>query len=295
MKSKATHATPEGRAYLALQAKARADKRSTDELLRLYALEGFLERLVSSPRANDLVLKGGVLLAAYDLRRPTRDVDFLAENTSNDIATVLNIIKEIIAVPRDDGFVYGEPTAAIIREDAEYHGVRVNIPCTLATAKVAFGVDLNVGDPVWPAPVVVKVARLLGGEITLRGYPLAMVFAEKLVTAVQRGLTNTRWRDFADVYMLSSRHAIRSDELLASIERVATYRKTALVPLAKALEGFDVEGQAKWTAWLRREQLDKMLPPSLGNVVREVCAFIDPLVGGNVHGLAWNPNERKWS
>jgi hypothetical protein len=43
---------------------ATADRRATDELLALYALEGFLDRLSSSPRADDLVLKGGVLLAA---------------------------------------------------------------------------------------------------------------------------------------------------------------------------------------------------------------------------------------
>lgn len=30
-----------------------------------------------------------------------------------------------------------------------------------------------------------------------------MVLAEKLVTAVQRGTANTRWRDFADVYLLT--------------------------------------------------------------------------------------------
>jgi hypothetical protein len=33
-----------------------------------------------------------------------------------------------------------------------------------------------------------------------------MVHAEKLVTAIDRGTTNTRWRDFADEYLLSGRH-----------------------------------------------------------------------------------------
>ena len=61
-----TRNTPDGDAYLDLQQLAKADGRATDELLALYALEGFLDRLSSSPRADDLVLKGGVLLAAYD-------------------------------------------------------------------------------------------------------------------------------------------------------------------------------------------------------------------------------------
>jgi hypothetical protein len=42
--------------------------------------------------------------------------------------------------------------------------------------------------------------RLRGGEpIELRGYPIHMVHAEKIVTAIQRGTANTRWRDFGDV------------------------------------------------------------------------------------------------
>ena len=70
-----TRNTYDGDAYLEIQKMAKADGRSTDELLALYALEGFLDRLSTSPRADDLVLKGGVLLAAYDTRRPTRDIN----------------------------------------------------------------------------------------------------------------------------------------------------------------------------------------------------------------------------
>ena len=81
--------TPGGRAYLDLQKKARAEGRPTDELLALYALEGFLGRLAVSEHIDNLVLKGGVLLAAYDTRRPTNDIDFQARTLANDADTVL--------------------------------------------------------------------------------------------------------------------------------------------------------------------------------------------------------------
>lgn len=51
---------------------ARRSGRPTVEFLQIYALEGFLSRLGTSPHGNLLVLKGGVLLAAFDTRRPTR-------------------------------------------------------------------------------------------------------------------------------------------------------------------------------------------------------------------------------
>jgi hypothetical protein len=49
----------------------------------LYALEGLVARLAASPRSTDLVVKGGVLLAAYDLRRPTADLDLSGLSLSN--------------------------------------------------------------------------------------------------------------------------------------------------------------------------------------------------------------------
>lgn len=86
MKPKPTHADLAGSRYLALQRLARAQKRTTAELLQFYVLESFLRRLVRSRHDHTLVLKGGMLLAAFDLRRATRDVDVLALNTDNDPA-----------------------------------------------------------------------------------------------------------------------------------------------------------------------------------------------------------------
>ena len=70
-----SHKTTAGATYLDLQATARATCRPVDELFQFYALEGFLRRLTRTSHADNFVLKGGVLLAAYSGRRPTRDVD----------------------------------------------------------------------------------------------------------------------------------------------------------------------------------------------------------------------------
>jgi hypothetical protein len=84
-----TRATTDGRAYLDLQNLARHDHRPTDEYVQLYALEGMLARLTSSDHADKFVLKGGALLAAYQARRPTRDIDFAATGMANEAAAVL--------------------------------------------------------------------------------------------------------------------------------------------------------------------------------------------------------------
>ena len=70
--------TPAGRAYNDLRNLAKRHNRDPAEYITMYALEGFLARLSASELALDFVLKGGVLMAAFADRRPTRDIDFAA-------------------------------------------------------------------------------------------------------------------------------------------------------------------------------------------------------------------------
>ena len=73
--SPVSRATAAGRAYLDIQKLARSTRRPTDELLRTYVLERFLWRVAHSVYRDQLVLKGGMLLAVLAPRRPTADVD----------------------------------------------------------------------------------------------------------------------------------------------------------------------------------------------------------------------------
>ena len=289
--------TPGGRAYLDLQKKARAEARPTDELLSLCALEGFLGRLALSGHLENLVLKGGVLLAAYDTRRPTNDIDFQAQALTNDADTVLRLVREISAIDRDDGLVYdiADAIAEVIRDGDEYSGVRVVMTGHLARANIRFHVDANVGDPVWPAPTNIDMPLLLGGSIELRGYPLEMVNAKKIVTAVQRGIANTRWRDFADIYLLSRRHEIDGTRQRRSMVTVAAHRGVTLESLTGALAGYAEFAQGRWANWVRKQRLDDRLPTELADVLAEIRHFADPVLSDEVDGRTWDPAERTWT
>jgi len=221
-----TRNTEAGRRYLDLQREAKRTGRPTDELIQLYALECFLDRLGHSAYADRFVLKGGVLLAALEARRPTRDIDFAALALDNSAAKVLDVVREIAAVTLSDGLVFdtGSPTAETIRDEDQYSGIRVTLSGTLSRAAIRLHIDINVGDPIWPAPQSVELPRLLGGVLVVKGYPLEMVLAEKLVTAIARGTTNTRWRDFIDVYTLVRHHSVDAQTLRSSMQRVAQYR-----------------------------------------------------------------------
>jgi predicted nucleotidyltransferase component of viral defense system len=291
-----TRATIAGSTYLDLRKLARENQRPVDELLQLYVLEAFLARLTSSRFAEQLVLKGGVLLAAFDERRPTRDIDLQAQLLDNDIQAIRATACEIAAITLEDGMIFdvASATAEEIRDEEIYSGVRVTMQAHLATAHLHFHIDTNVGDPITPAPKDVRLPRLLGGEIVLRGYPLAMVHAEKIVTAIARGTVNTRWRDFADIYMLSRRHAINGTQLVRSTRRVAEHRHVQLAPLTEILVGYEEIGQQRWAAWRRRQKLEDRLPEQFQDVLTAVIDFADPAITGTAEGRSWDPITGGW-
>lgn len=51
-------------------------------------------------------------------------------------------------------------TATTIRDEDEYAGVRVKLIATLGTARLTVGMDVNFGDPIWPAPQLIELPRV---------------------------------------------------------------------------------------------------------------------------------------
>lgn len=293
---RATNATTAGRRYLDLQREARRAGRPTDELIQLYALECFLDRLTSSPLAEKFVLKGGVLLAALEARRPTRDIDFAAQALNNSADEIREAICEIAQFPSDDGIEFDSAgaSAEVIREEDDYSGVRVTLSGALSRAAIRLHVDVNVGDPIWPEPRLVTFPRILGGTLVIRGYPLEMVLAEKIVTAIARGSANTRWRDFVDIVALVRRHPIAATTLQSSMDRVAQYRGVEMNALETALAGYAELAQQRWLAWLKKNRLEITALTDFSAALQLICEFSDPVISGSATGKTWDPVRRSW-
>lgn len=284
-----------GRAYNDLRNLAKRHGREPSEYFTLYALEGFLARLAASPDAEDFVLKGGVLMAAFAVRRPTRDIDLAALGFANDVAEVERRIRGVLASPVEDGLSFDltSVSAEEIREDAAYSGVRVRVVARLVSAVIALHVDVNFGDPIWPAPSEAEIPLLLGGVLRLRGYPDHMVLAEKIVTAIDRGEQNTRWRDFVDIAALARARQIAARDLREALNSVASYRDITLEPLALLLEGMPSLAQRKWATWRRNQRLTESTPEQFEELLAECVAFADPVLGGAA-SARWDPETREW-
>jgi hypothetical protein len=128
------------------------------------------------------------------------------------------------------------------------------------------------------------------------GYPIPMVLAEKIVTAAQRGITSTRWRDFADVYMLTGQHPLIAADVREAISAVANYRNSEVGSLRETLDGYAALGQSRWLAWRAKQNLDDRLPASFTDVLESVLVFADGI--GDTARVrdqdSWSPTTRDW-
>jgi len=215
----------------------------------------------------------------------------------NTEAEILAVVREIAAISLDDGIAFApeRATAELIREEDDYSGIRVTLGGTLSRASVHLHVDVNVGDPIWPEPQHVGLPRLLAGILQVRGYPLEMVLAEKVATAIARGTANTRWRDFVDLYALAMRHPVSGATFRASLDRVAQHRKLSLTPLASVLAGYSEIAQARWVAWLRKQGLESTIPVEFSAVLDYLVAFADPIISRQMMDIGtWDPEQRHW-
>ena len=296
-----TRQTASGRAYLDIQNRARREKRTTQELFTLYVLERWLARLAASRHARAFVLKGGLLLSVLDARRTTADADLLARSLANDQESVMGRVREITAVQldEDDGLTYlpDTITAQTIRDDADYSGVRITMDCLLATATVKLKLDVNVGDPVTPAPQWIDMPsqRPDFAAVRLLGYPVETVLAEKTSTAIALGEANTRVRDYADLYTLTGKHSVSRDTMRAALDATMAHRGVPARPLSQVLGDFGTLRQSAYRAFRSRLGPDGVeLPTTLTETVSAVCAFVDPLVDGAPAHSKWWPDSRSW-
>lgn len=296
MSDRPNRGTRSGQVYLDLQARARREGRPTDELFVLYVLERFLYRLSRSQHRDRLVLKGGMVLAVFEERRATRDVDLLARAVANDIDSIANLVRDILAVDVDDGvgFEGDQLTARVIRDDDLYAGVRLVVPARIDRAQQSLHIDVNVGDPVVPAPVEIEYPALLDESFTILGYPIETVLAEKIVTMVDRGDATTRERDFADVVVLARRYEIDAVRLRQAITATADHRRSTLRPLRDVLITLGSDRQADWERFVNRAGLASNLPASYSEAIALVAAFADPILSGDVQSGTWAPARWSW-
>lgn len=263
---------------------AKQRNRRFNDLVQHYALERWLFRLSRSAYGERFVLKGALLLVAWNTptTRPTRDIDLLGR-ISNDLGLVRSVIAEIIQTPiEDDGLVF-DPTSVTterIAEDADYAGVRAKFLGHLGNARVAMQVDIGFSDVVTPTPSRITYPTILDQPAAeLLAYNQETAIAEKFEAIVKLGEVNSRMKDFFDIWLLASSFEFNGLGLAAAIRATFARRETTLEaePVGLSNEfAHDPSKAAQWEAFIRRSLLTDA-PGEFSEAVVRVRDFLQPV------------------
>lgn len=261
---------------------AKSEGSNFNQLLVRYALERFLYRLSQSPHADRFLLKGALLFTLwYDMpHRPTRDADLLGFGPS-DLQSISQTFRDIASITVDDGITFDPEsvTAEDIRNDAGYAGARVVVTGELAKARCKTQIDIGFGDAVTPSPVQSDYPVLLEGfpAPRLRTYPVYTVISEKLHAIALLGMTNSRVKDYLDLWVMLDRESLNMNTLAQAISATFTRRGMAVptgLPMGLSDEfAADPSRQALWAAFVRKNDL-AIIP--LADVVTRIRSALEP-------------------
>lgn len=276
---------------------ARETGRPFHELLQYYAMERFLYRLSRSSHADKFVLKGALMLTAWQapFSRPTRDIDLLGR-LENSIDAVVRVVRDVCTEqvePDGTAFDTSSVRGDRITERAGYQGVRVRFQGHLGTARISMQLDVGFGDVVVPSATPTQYPTILDlPRPVLNGYSMESAVAEKLQTIVRLGEINSRMGDFYDIWLLSGQFDFDGETLADAITQTFAKRGTEIPaePLAFT-DGFaqDTTKQAQWTAFLRRSRLENA-PADFRQILDAIAAFVGPIASSLSRGKAFTGN-----
>lgn len=213
------------------------------ELMQMYFFERLLYRISISRYKFNFILKGGLLLSAIigDERRTTSDMDTMIKGIDIESDELLRIIQEIINIETDDNISFEIEKAKDIRIDDIYGGVNVKLIAKKDGLIVPLFIDITTKDPITPREIEFKYKSLFDDTyIKIMAFNKETIIAEKFETLIKDTETNTRAKDFYDLYIIIKDYWNDLDKtnLIEAIQNTCK-RRDSLYILDEIEERFD--------------------------------------------------------
>ena len=270
-------------------------KKSADAqiLMRNYMMERFLERISLSEYKNQFILKGGMLVAAMvglDARA-TMDLDATIKGTNVSVEDVEMIISQIISIPLDDGVSFRIKRISEIMEEADYPGVRVSMETKFDVVITPLKIDISTGDIITPREIKYNFNLMLENRtIEVWAYNLETVLAEKLETVISRNVTNTRMRDFYDIYILQKLYGeqlskdVLWDALVATAKKRETLEQIETEDIDEVFDEIQSSSVMEnlWKAYQRNYSYSADIP---WHTIMKSIRTLYEIISENIHGV----------
>ncbi|WP_069130033.1 nucleotidyl transferase AbiEii/AbiGii toxin family protein [Rhodohalobacter halophilus] len=258
---------------------ARSSGRDYNFVCIQYMHERFLARLEQSDYKKRFILKGALLLLAYDISRvrPTKDIDFLGNHLSNQVDEIETAIRQITEIDLEDGVQFHGDKIEIdeITKDADYAGLRVRLSALVGGDHQRLQIDIGFGDVIVHGPVEMSYPAMLDFEPPkVNAYSLESAIAEKLQAIVSLGIFGSRMKDFYDIWFLTKTRKFDKQRLTEAIETTFKKRNTEIGDIKLIFEKEFVQDSNKskqWAAFLKRISIEERV--SFESVMEDLKAY----------------------
>lgn len=197
-------------------------------IIDTYFFEKFLYLISISKYSNNFIFKGGFLLENMVgiKTRSTNDIDLKFVNENLNIETLENVFKEICTLSIDD-IEYNILSIKEIMEEFNYKGVSIKIEVKYYNLRKTFNIDIATGDIITINAIDYKYTSYITGEVfNVMSYNKETILAEKFETLIKRNISNSRAKDFYDIYLLINNQQLNDELLHSAIVNTFNFRKT---------------------------------------------------------------------
>ena len=210
---------------------AKDNRIAAQVVLQNYMFERFMARLSRSEYRDKFVIKGGMLIAAIvglDTRS-TMDLDTTLKGMPLTEEKILDAVNTISKIDLGDDTSFEMISIDPIRKDDIYGGYCVRINAVCDTIVTPLSIDVSTGDVITPGAVLYEFGGIFDEsvQISLWGYNIETVMAEKAETILSRGIFNTRPRDYYDAYILSTTQEYDRQLFEKALSATAEHRGSA--------------------------------------------------------------------
>jgi len=202
-------------------------------VLQNYMFERFLERLSKSEFKDKFVIKGGMLIATIvglDIRS-TMDLDTTLRNLLFTDDQITQTIQSICSVALNDEVNFSVVSVTPIRMDDRYGGFCVRIDARYDTIITPLSIDISTGDVLTPSAVHYEFYGMFDESvrISIWGYNIETIMAEKVETILSRGIFSTRPRDYYDIYILGTTQKYDKALFVEALFATANHRESKII------------------------------------------------------------------
>ena len=158
--------------------------------------------------------------------RSTMDLDTTLRNLPLTEEKISDAINTICEIDMKDDVVFTVKSIEPIRKDDIYGGYCVRLDAVYDTIVTPLSIDVSTGDVITPDAVKYEFSGIFDEDIriSLWGYNIETVIAEKVETILRRGVFTTRPRDYYDVYILGTTQEYDKEIYKEALRATAEHR-----------------------------------------------------------------------